>query len=80
MHPQPLSLIEYINRAKDIIDRSINTCGGFVKKLPSGMQWSSVATLGIFFKVFFKKHKLHNLIKKEIHILTTITIKKQTNT
>ena len=30
----------------------------------------------IFFGVFFKKHKLYNLIKREIHILTTTTIKK----
>ena len=36
----------------------------------------------IFLKVFFKKHKLYNLIKREIHILTrtttTTTIKKKT--
>ena len=37
----------------------------------------SMATLGIFFRVFLKKHKLHNLIKREIHILTTTTIKKK---
>ena len=33
-----------------------------------------------FFKMFFKKHKLYNLIKREIHILTTTTIKKHANT
>ena len=37
----------------------------------------SVAALRIFLRVFFKKHKLYNLIKKEIHILTTTTIKKK---
>ena len=31
---------------------------------------------GIFFRTFLKKQKLHNLIKREIHILTTIIIKK----
>ena len=31
----------------------------------------------IFFRVFLKNHKLYNLIKKEIHILT-ITKKKKT--
>ena len=35
-----------------------------------------MVALGIFFKVFFKKYKLYNLIKRKIHILTTITIKK----
>ena len=30
----------------------------------------------IFLKVFLMKHKLNNLIKREIHILTTTTIKK----
>ena len=30
----------------------------------------------MFFRVFLKKHKLYNLIKREIHILTTIKIKK----
>ena len=30
----------------------------------------------IFPEVFLKKYKLHNLIKREIHILTTTTIKK----
>ena len=35
-----------------------------------------VAALEIFLKVFLKKHKLYNLIKREIHILTrTIIIK-----
>ena len=32
------------------------------------------------FRVFLKKHKLYNLIKREIHILTIITIKKYVNT
>ena len=36
-----------------------------------------MAALRIFLRVFFKKHKLYNLIKKEIHILTTTTIKKK---
>ena len=30
----------------------------------------------IFLRVFLKKHKLYHLIKREIHILTTTTIKK----
>ena len=34
----------------------------------------SVVVLGIFLKVFLKKYKLYNLIKREIHILTTTTI------
>ena len=34
-----------------------------------------VAAPGIFSKVFLKKHKLHNLIKRD-HILITTTIKK----
>ena len=29
-----------------------------------------------FLRVFLKRHKLYHLIKREIHILTTITIKK----
>ena len=36
----------------------------------------SVAASRIFLRVFLKKHKLYHLIKKEIHILTTTTIKK----
>ena len=40
---------------------------------------SIVAAPGIFLKVFLKKHKLYNLIKREIHILTTTTIKKHAN-
>ena len=35
-----------------------------------------VADPGIFPRVFLKKYKLHNLIKREIYILTTTTIKK----
>ena len=35
-----------------------------------------MAALRIFLRVFLKKHKLYNLIKREIHILTIITIKK----
>ena len=34
-----------------------------------------MAVPGIFFKIFLKKHKLYNLIKKN-HILTTTIIKK----
>ena len=30
--------------------------------------------------MFLKKYKLYNLIKREIHILTTTTIKKNANT
>ena len=30
-----------------------------------------------FFRVFFKKHKLYNLIKREIYILITTTKKKK---
>ena len=40
------------------------------------MSMYPVAALGIFLKLFLKKYKLYNLIKREIHILTTITIKK----
>ena len=32
----------------------------------------------IFLKMFFKKHKLYNLIKREIHMLIVTTIKKNT--
>ena len=39
-----------------------------------------VAVSRIFLKVFLKKYKLYNLIKREIHILTTTTIKKNANT
>ena len=42
------------------------------------MSMYPVAALGIFLRVFLKKYKLYNLIKREIHILTTITIKKNT--
>ena len=31
----------------------------------------------IFFKMFLKKHKFYNLIKRKIYILTAITIKKR---
>ena len=37
------------------------------------MSMYPVAALGIFLRVFLKKY---NLVKREIHILTTITIKK----
>ena len=40
----------------------------------------TVLTPRVFLRAVFKKHKLHNLIKKEIHILTTKTIKKHANT
>ena len=36
----------------------------------------TVVALGIFLNVFLRKHKLYNLIKREIHILTTTIIKK----
>ena len=49
-------------------------------KDPSASVDELVATLGIFLRVFLKKHKLYNLIKREIHILTIITIKKHANT
>ena len=42
--------------------------GPFTVKLDS-----PVVALEIFLMVFFKKYKLYNLIKREIHILTTIT-------
>ena len=45
-----------------------------------GLAMAPVATLGIFFKVFLNKHKLHNLIKRKFYILTTTTIKKYANT
>ena len=35
-----------------------------------------VAAPEIFLGIFLKKHKLYNLIKKEIHILKITTIKK----
>ena len=35
-----------------------------------------MAALRNFLMVFLKKHKLYHLIKREIHILTTTTIKK----
>ena len=37
-----------------------------------------VAISRIFLRVFLKKYKIHNLIKRKIHILTTTTIKKKT--
>ena len=37
-----------------------------------------VAAPEIFLGIFLKKHKLYNLIKKEIHILKITTIKKKT--
>ena len=42
--------------------------GPFTVKLDS-----PVVASEIFLMVFFKKYKLYNLIKREIHILTTIT-------
>ena len=42
-----------------------------------------VVAPGIFLRMFFKKYKLYNLIKREIHILTTTIInnnKKHANT
>ena len=36
----------------------------------------TVVTPEIFLRIFLKKHKLYNLIKKEIHILAITTIKK----
>ena len=45
--------------------------GPFTVKLDS-----PVTAPEIFLKVFFKKYKLYNLIKREIHILTTTIIKK----
>ena len=44
------------------------------------VQSEAVVTLGIFFRVFLNKHKLHNLIKRKFYILTTTTIKKHANT
>ena len=40
----------------------------------------AVAAFFFFSRVFLNKHKVYNQIKKEIHILTTTTIKKHTNT
>ena len=40
------------------------------------MSMYTVAALEIFLRVFLKKYKLFNLIKREIHTLTTTTIKK----
>ena len=50
------------------------------KKQSTNQSVEAVAALGIFLKVFLKKYKLYNLIKRKIHILTTITIKKTRNT
>ena len=40
----------------------------------------AVVALEIFLRVLLKKHKLHNLIKRKIHILTTTIKKKYANT
>ena len=34
----------------------------------------------IFLMLFFKKYKVYDLIKREIHILITTTMKKHVNT
>ena len=47
---------------------------------PSITLTKQVAAPIIFLRVFLKEHKLHNLIKREIHILTITIIKKHTNT
>ena len=49
------------------------------KKKKNAVHIKIVATPGIFSRVFLNNDKLHNLIKKEIHILTTTTIKKHAN-
>ena len=48
--------------------------------MPIGLEFYTVAALGIFFKVFVNKHKLHNLIKRKFCILTITIIKKHANT
>ena len=50
------------------------------KKQSTNQSVEVVAALGIFLRMFLKKYKLYNLIKRKIHILTTITIKKTHNT
>ena len=48
--------------------------------------WKAMAAIGIFLRMFLKKHKLHNPIKRKMYILTTTTttiittIKKHANT
>ena len=37
-----------------------------------------MVTPEIFLRMFLKKHKVYNLIKREIHILTTTTTIKKT--
>ena len=56
-----------------------------VMKVDMGMvmEMEAVAASENFFKAFLKKHKLHNLIKKNYIMTTTtttITIKKHVNT
>ena len=47
------------------------------KKITTDMEHSySMAAPEIYLKVFLKRYKLYNLIKREIYILTTATIKK----
>ena len=49
------------------------------KKKKNAVHIKIVATPGIFSRVFLNNDKLHNLIKKEIHILTPTTTKKHAN-
>ena len=49
------------------------------KKQSTNQNVEVVAALRIFLRMFLKKYKLYNLIKRKIHILTTITIKKTRN-
>ena len=49
------------------------------KKQSTNQSVEVVAALRIFLRMFLKKYKLYNLIKRKIHILTTITIKKTRN-
>ena len=48
--------------------------------MPIGLEFYTVVALEIFFRIFFNKHKLRNLIKRKFCILTTTKIKKHTNT
>ena len=61
-------------------NKIICTCLLSHNQLSTRQVSETMVALGIFFRMFLKKHKLYNLIKREIHILTTTTIKKHVNT
>ena len=67
-------MIKYKEYQHVIIERGVSETQDTLHRKVLSAQ--AVAALGIFLRVFLKKHKLHNLIEREIHILTTTTIKK----